>query len=431
MKNKILNTAILLLSIFTLTISCGKDDNNIELAINEPNNDSIEKEEFNLNIISRGSPFTSFVLITDEIGNRYIDTSGLSGVNEFKFEINKGAHINVTIGSAKDDWFSIITYMNVDSGSYVSSGAKWTPHECFNTFSGYDVTPAKLKIKDIDQPFKLITGFMDEGNPEFEPNEIVLDGNIVIERDIQIVIQETINSIPKSMIIGYNEWQLNSELVMEHSISFNDFIETNKHVIKTNTNQNWLLDVSACTWQGSIVDLDRWTFWPSTQEGDSIIIHLDRSLIPESIKFQISNLNFERLSYSWIHNNVPSTINFPEELFPNFVYKSLDSFLIESTFDFNLNVADFRFDNDIDNRWQVISQGGTNVGFKMPRLPSEILQEFPFITQKMNVSSKIYNHMIKTEFPLLSITEFDLAYTHHQINPDHNFYLKMEEVEIE
>ncbi len=430
------NYSLLFAVVIMFFIGCQKEDP-IGSGEEEQMNEEVMEETpsvipFNVRMNLSNTTYPSFVTITKEGGEVIVDSVANGLIHDFVFEIDVDDKINVTAGYVSEDQMWIYTYLDVDDDSEIDLHAAWEQDACLKSIEIPVGIPAKLRVTDVDGNYRIVSSVISHNTPEFSDNEIEIDGYLIGDQDIQIMIQEAVDSIPKTMIIRNEDWERFPDYTAEHVVSFNDFTQAQVRTIDLGIDNVWGVLATGCDKSGRVVGLDRFSSYMQYQKGTQLEIFLTEGLDLEKIKLNFfSALQSTKFEYSWIHNDLPQKIEVPYDLEAKFLVSEPNHFWIERTYDYNINVAEYLYSrNNFSSRWRIVSDGGEGVGVKLPDLPNEMIEQFPFLSELLGNPLRLYNYMIRTEYPVEKITDFNISYLSFWDTPDLNYYYKITEIDF-
>lgn len=431
----ILGAAILL-----LLVGCRDEDMSMEINSEEAETEGeveTEQEEvieiFDFYLDSEGSFYSlaDFVVLSNNEGETLFDTFGLDLDIEVEFLLDANEIVNATFGSIKDDEVFIVSYSDIPSASRFNLLRDWDIDPCFKS-SPVDFAGATLYVTDLEGFNESIDPFL-SGWSDFKNDTLVLKGflsKVNPKTSYQIAIKEEESSDFKSIITPETEWAWDFETQsMSHTLSFNDFSETDVYEIDINRTDKWSAEVKVCNAGDSYIATQSQKSYSEIEAGEKLFVYLNHELELSKLKLNLRGLVFPSLySYNWIYDHIPSEIILDEDIDPTFVKLNNDEYHILNTFDYNINVMNYQYGGSKD--WTIISKGGENVRFVKPQLPSQLYDAVEGLHELLNNPSIAINSMYRTGEIVDDISKIHKSVIPRNRNndPDFNYSSKVTRV---
>lgn len=401
------NTSYLML-IMLLVFSCKQEELVEEMTPPTGLEEMTQFFELSFNSKSISDSVLRFIVLSDDSGETLFDTLGPELDVDINLQIDSDTDVHVTFGSVTEEGFNIVTYNKVKSGSQLNQSLDWEMHPCFQS-GPVDGTKAILHITDLDDFYETINSIRgsDSDLLELKGDTLKLEGTVSSFGDIsyQVAIRERENSELKSLVIPKKDWTWHNESQsMSHTVSFNDFSSTNEHVIVFDRIDKWSLDAKICDEEGRVVATQARAQNSKLKDDHLLKIYLNQDVEFNELKLVLVNNNYPGgYTYNWIYESMPDQIFLDSNRDPEFTRLEVDEFEIKNTYEYNLNVLTYKYGGSTN--WTIIGQGGENVSFVKPVLPSQLHENYSNLKDILQDPYGVINTMYRTEGVVDDITK--------------------------
>lgn len=409
-----------------IVISCNQDDLPVDTTQSEDEQEDL-MQVFDVFFSSEDIDwsYTKFIVLSKFNGETLYDTLGSELDIKISLLLDTNTVVNATVGYIRDEQFNFISYTDIKSGSQLNLSRTWETDPCFQS-GPVDRNRATLMITDLDHFYETINPINGSYSDSLtlQGDTLILEGtasSILSDAQYQIAIREQENSELKSIIIPRQDWEWHQETQsMSHTISFNDFTSTNEYKVDLDRSDKWIVKVKVCDTDGNYIATQRQTSYLNLKEGNSIIVYLNEAIEVNKLKLNIAGTNFPSgYSYNWIHGSIPDQISFDIDKDPIFLRLEVDEYIIWNTFNYNLNVLNYTYGAYYD--WTIISKGGEDVRFVLPKVPSQIFEDFTYLEDLLNEPRAVENTMYRTGEVINDITKIHKSVVPRNSNNDPDF----------